>query len=113
MGVNKRHRNGNTMRDADRKRAFGLQPKDRWPAAGLPLRIIETGWGPVIHEVRSIGDPLHQTKRKGRRAVAHCPKCATWVCAGHLGQHIAKHYKEDPNGNEINNRQKSTSEETH
>lgn len=87
----KRHRNDHAMHDAERKRAFGLQPKDKWPAEGLSLRIIETDWGPIIHEVRFTGDPLNAGTNKGRRAVAFCPTCAIWVCAGHLGQHMAKH----------------------
>jgi hypothetical protein len=91
MAVNKRHRNGDTMHDAARKRAFGLQPKDKWPDEGLQPIGINTSWGVVLHEVRRKDDPLKLGTNKGRRAVACCPVCYTPVCAGHLGQHMAGH----------------------
>ena len=82
----KRHTNGPTMHDPARKRAFGLKPTDKWPDQGLAARTLQTPFGPILHEVMPKNSPLHK-----RRALALCPQCQKWVCAGHLGQHFASH----------------------
>jgi len=83
----KRHRNGYTMHDGARKRAFGLRPEDKWPKEGMPQRTLETSWGPVVHWVEPVA--LGHFPRK--RALCACPICKKSVEAGHLGQHMSAH----------------------
>jgi hypothetical protein len=74
------------LHDGERKRAFGLEPKDKWPDEGFKSQFVRTnGFEAVVVKVLPKGAAK-------RRCLAYCPLgCKKWVCAGHLGQHIASH----------------------
>jgi hypothetical protein len=77
--------------DGDRKRAFGLRDKDKWPDEGMPSRIIN-GIEHMITPKDAKLDGLN------RRAIALCPDCRGWFCAGHIGQHRAMHRFQEGQG---------------
>lgn len=74
------------IHDWQRKAEFGLTSKDKWPDEGLPERMING----LLHKVFPKGEGLGNGKRT-RRAVAQCPQCQRWICAGHFGQHRQGH----------------------
>lgn len=71
------------------KAMFGLRPEQKWPAAGLPARVIDG----VTVMVRPL-DPNRPRGRAGRkphRVMATCAVCQKTVSLGRLGQHVAVH----------------------
>jgi hypothetical protein len=68
--------------DADVKEFFGLHRKAKWPAAGMPLRIIQG--------IACWVNPLGQSPGF-QRAYAQCPMCGKNMPIGRLAQHAKVH----------------------
>lgn len=85
---------GRVLHDWQRKNAFGLAGSDKWPKEGMAPRVIETVGIRMVHKILPVGQELNATARRGRRCVAQCVRCGTWVCAGHVGQHLYACLKE-------------------
>jgi len=88
MAGKRYHQHRWVQHDWQRKEAFGLKSKDKWPDKGLPERVIYLNGVGVRHMVLAKGEELNGTKYRGRRAVACCTICSKWVCAGHYEQHL-------------------------
>jgi hypothetical protein len=78
------------MSDSERKRLFGLEPKDKWPAEGMPVRSIGGGW--VVWVRPLVGGPERDFsgrvwRRMRHRCMARCPHCEREFSAGRIGQH--------------------------
>lgn len=82
--VNLEWRPGWPVRNGTLIEALGLRPGHKLPEEGL-----EPVW---VGNVRVRIWPRDPNKsRKAHRTEAECPTCATWVCAGHLHQHMKIH----------------------
>lgn len=73
------------LHDAQRKVAFGLDRKAKWPDAGMPPREINGITHFVLPKV-VVYNGLN------RRCLAVCPDCGRFTCAGHLEQHRQGHH---------------------
>jgi hypothetical protein len=73
--------------DRDFKVLFGLQPKAKWPAAGMArITVATTG---VMLWVK----PLTPTSRQGvPRLMARCPGCGRDFGGGKIQQHYQTHW---------------------
>ncbi len=69
---------GYPMTNSELKREMGINPKKHWPDAGIPVTLVQGFMVKV----------LPKQPRISRRAVVQCPKCRTWRCVGHIGQHM-------------------------
>jgi hypothetical protein len=66
------------MTNGELKAAMGCDPKRHWPDQGVRMTLVQGLFVKV--------EP--KASRISRRAVVKCPRCATWRCAGHIGQHM-------------------------
>lgn len=71
------------------KALFGLSPKAKWPAEGVPRRDVQgiLCWVEPLRERR----PGLRRPNFGLRAMAQCPACARVVAIGRLKQHSRVH----------------------
>lgn len=63
---------------------FGLNPKQKWPAEGLPARTIN---GIKIWVNPLQGEKPNHGKRHTHRVRAKCPYCGQEMSAGRINQH--------------------------
>jgi len=72
------------VHDSGMKILMGLDPKAKWPAGGLPMRMVQ---GVFIY-VRSLEDA--RERKEFHRVRAICPGCSREMSAGRLFQHKCK-----------------------
>lgn len=76
------------------KKALGVSPTKHWPntsdilegnVRGIRVKVAPKGW-----TFARCGTLHPAGSRVARRAFAICPQCDAYVCAGHIGQHLAR-----------------------
>lgn len=67
--------------ESDLKAAYGLRKQDKWPDAGLPIKVIEGT--AVIVRPKGFAPGI-----KPHRVYVSCPLCRTELPASRLHQHI-------------------------
>ncbi|AKU43638.1 hypothetical protein CPT_Seuss112 [Caulobacter phage Seuss] len=79
------------------KQALGVKPSQHWPDDKILQGILPWSQGVIRVKVAPKGwtfarcGTMHQSQsRMARRAFAICPQCDAYVCAGHIGQHLAR-----------------------
>ena len=82
-------RHGRHAQDSGFKRLFGLDPKAKWPDAGMAAIKVQTSDGLFT---RLLVLPKMSTARQGvPRLIAECPKCPRSMGAGRIQQHYTIH----------------------